>query len=57
MTIFSIFQARPAQSIIREDVFPASDTQCPMLKYNFNMSYILATVAYFHFHSEENNKE
>lgn len=31
--------------------------QFPMLKYNFNMPYTMANMAYFNFDSEENKKE
>lgn len=41
----------------RQGFFPASDTQFSILKYNFNMPYTLANMAYLNFLSEENKKE
>lgn len=52
--ITSICQDMPAYSINRQDFFPASDTQFPMLKYNFNMLYTMTNMIYFNFHSVGN---
>lgn len=54
LMITSICQDMPAYSINRQDFFPASDTQFPMLKYNFNMLYTMTNMIYFNFHSVGN---